>query len=96
MIFPHGVETYPSFPQRCRRLVLPLVLFLANLFSTNTSTEILPLRDLQILIQEIARIALEDEATTQRIAHELGETEEKLQRVAGYLNSLLDPTNPTK
>jgi len=52
--------------------------------------------DLQILIQEIVRIALEDEATTQRIAHELGETEEKLQRVAGYLNSLLDPTNPTK
>ena len=29
--------------------------------------------ELQILIQEIARIALEDEATTQRIAHELGE-----------------------
>jgi len=28
------------------------------------------------LIEEIARIALEDEATTQRIAHELGETEE--------------------
>lgn len=50
--------------------------------------------DLQILIEEIARIALEDEATTQRIAHELGETEEKLQRVAGYLNSLLDPTDP--
>ena len=50
--------------------------------------------ELQILIQEIARIALEDEATTQRIAHELGETEEKLQQVAGYLNSLLDPTNP--
>ena len=52
--------------------------------------------ELQILIQEIARIALEDEATTQRIAHELGETEEKLQQVAGYLNSLLDPTNPTE
>ena len=52
--------------------------------------------DLQILIQEIARIALEDEATTRRIAHELGETEEELQRVAGYLNSLLDLTNPTK
>ena len=48
--------------------------------------------DLDILIQEIARIALEDEATTQRIAHELSETEEELQRVAGYLNSLLDPT----
>lgn len=51
--------------------------------------------DLNILIQEVARIALEDEATTRRIAHELGETEEELQRVAGYLNSLLDPTNPT-
>jgi hypothetical protein len=51
--------------------------------------------DLQILIEEIARIALEDEATTRRIAHELGETEEKLCRVAGYLNSLIDQTNPT-
>lgn len=50
--------------------------------------------DLEILIQEIARIALEDEATTRRIAHELGETEEKLQQVAGYLNYLLDVTNP--
>jgi len=52
--------------------------------------------DLQILIEEIARIALEDEATTQRIAHELDVSDEELQRVAGYLNSLLDPTNPTK
>lgn len=52
--------------------------------------------DLDILVQEIARIALEDEATTRRIAHELGETEEKLQQVAGYLNSLLDSTDPIK
>ena len=50
--------------------------------------------DLQILIQEIARIALEDEETTRRIANELGETEEELQRVGQYLN-LLDPTDPT-
>ena len=50
--------------------------------------------DLQILIEEIARIALEDEATTQRIAHELDVSDEELQRVAGYLNSLLDPTDP--
>jgi hypothetical protein len=52
--------------------------------------------DLQILIEEIARIALEDEATTQRIAHQLDVSDEELCRVAGYLNSLLDPTNPTK
>jgi len=50
--------------------------------------------DLQILIQEIARIALEDGVTIKRIAYELGETEEKLQKVGGYLNSLLDPTCP--
>jgi hypothetical protein len=50
--------------------------------------------DLQILIQEVARIALEDDATMRRIGHELGINEEELQRVGQYLNSLLDPSNP--
>jgi hypothetical protein len=50
--------------------------------------------DLQILIQEVARIALEDDATMRRIGHELGITQEELQRVGQYLNSLLDPSNP--
>jgi hypothetical protein len=50
--------------------------------------------DLQILIQEIARIALEDDATMRRIGHELGISDEELQRVGQYLNSLLDPSNP--
>jgi len=52
--------------------------------------------DLQILIQEIARIALEDSATAQRIGYELDVSDEELQRVAGYLNSLLDATDPIK
>jgi len=50
--------------------------------------------DLHILIQEVARIALEDDATMRRIGHELGVSEEELQRVGQYLNSLLDPSNP--
>lgn len=52
--------------------------------------------DLQITIQEIARIALEDDATMRRIGHELGISDEELQRVGQYLNSLLDPTDPIK
>lgn len=52
--------------------------------------------DLQILIQEIARIALEDDATMRRIGHELDVSDEELQRVGQYLNSLLDETNPIK
>jgi len=50
--------------------------------------------DLDITIQEVARIALEDDATLRRIGHELGMSEEELQRVGQYLNSLLDPSNP--
>jgi len=50
--------------------------------------------DLDITIQEVARIALEDDATLRRIGHELGINEEELQRVGQYLNSLLDPSNP--
>lgn len=52
--------------------------------------------DLEILIQEIARVALEDKATALRIGHELDVSDEELERVAGYLNSLLDPTDPIK
>ena len=51
--------------------------------------------DLQIVIQEIARVALEDEHTRNRIGHELDLSEEELLRVGAYLNSLLDPTEPT-
>ena len=50
--------------------------------------------DLQILIEEVARIALEDEHTRNRIGHELDVSEEELLRVGAYLNSLLDPTEP--
>ena len=50
---------------------------------------------LKILIEEVARIALEDEHTRNRIGHELDVSEEELLRVGAYLNSLLDPTEPT-
>ena len=50
--------------------------------------------DLKILIEEIARVALEDEHTRNRIGHELDVSEEELLRVGAYLNSLLDETNP--
>ena len=46
--------------------------------------------DLDILIQEVARIALEDDATMRRIGHELDVSDEELQRVAQYLNNLLE------
>lgn len=46
--------------------------------------------DLDILIQEIARIALEDSYTLRRIGHELDVSDEELQRVAQHLNALLE------
>ena len=52
--------------------------------------------DLEITIQEIARIALEDDATMRRIGHELDISDEELQRIGQYLNSMLDETNPIK
>ena len=52
--------------------------------------------DLQITIQEIARIALEDDATMRRIGHELDMSNEELQRIGQYLNAMLDPTDPIK
>ena len=52
--------------------------------------------DLDITIQEIARIALEDDATMRRIGHELDISNEELQRIGQYLNATLDPTNPIK
>jgi hypothetical protein len=46
--------------------------------------------DLEILVQEVARIALEDDATMRRIGHELDVSDEELQRVAHYLNKILE------
>jgi hypothetical protein len=46
--------------------------------------------DLDILIQEIARIALEDSDTLRRIGHELDVSDEELQRVGQHLNALLE------
>jgi len=48
------------------------------------------MNDLEVTIQEIARIALEDSNTMARIGHELDISDEELQRVAQYLNSLLE------
>ena len=45
---------------------------------------------LKILIEEIARVALEDKQTRNRIGHELDVSEEELLRVGAHLNSLLN------
>jgi DNA-binding transcriptional regulator LsrR (DeoR family) len=47
------------------------------------------MNDLQILMEEVARIALEDERTRSHIGNELDVSDEELQRLANYLNSLL-------
>ncbi len=43
-----------------------------------------------VALEEIARIALEDSATAQRIGHELDVSDEELERAAEYLKSLLE------
>jgi hypothetical protein len=48
--------------------------------------------DIDLMIQEVARIALEDLATLRRIGHELDVTDEELENLADYLNSLLGET----
>jgi len=48
--------------------------------------------DIDLMIQEVARIALEDLATLHRIGHELDVTDEELENLADYLNSLLGET----
>lgn len=45
--------------------------------------------EIDLLMQEVARIALEDKATLSRIGHELDVTDEELEDLAKYLNSLL-------
>ena len=45
--------------------------------------------DLDIMIQEIARIALESEETRHHIGKELGITDSELDQVSSYLESLL-------
>jgi len=48
--------------------------------------------DINLLIQEVARIALEDKAILRHIGHELDITDEELENLADYLNSLLGET----
>jgi hypothetical protein len=49
--------------------------------------------NLNILIQEVARIALEDKSILRYIGHELDVTDEELEEVLNYLNSLLGKAN---
>jgi len=46
---------------------------------------------LQVLIEEVARVALEEWDIRERIGHELGAEEEELQEVLAYLESKLFP-----
>jgi|LauGreDrversion4_2_1035121.scaffolds.fasta_scaffold141228_4 hypothetical protein len=46
--------------------------------------------ELDILIREVARIALEDKNIARYIGHELDVTDEELEDVALYLNGMLE------
>ena len=54
------------------------------------------MKSMQTLIEEVARIALEDNETLSNIARELGVDQEELQHLGAYLNSLVEPSMPTK
>ena len=49
--------------------------------------------DLKILIEEIARVALEDADIRNYIGHELDVSDEELMRVFDYLSSMLEKSN---
>ena len=52
--------------------------------------------DLQLLIEEIARIALEDQAMRARIGKELDSSDSELDKVSDYLESHLNPDSWNK
>lgn len=49
--------------------------------------------DMQLLIQEVARLALQNAAMTEYIAQELDVHPEELQQLGAYLERALNPTN---
>ena len=52
------------------------------------------MKDMQLVIEEVARIALEDKSRMDFIAHELGLGIQELEQVRDYLNSLVQDTQP--
>lgn len=48
------------------------------------------MKELQIVIEEVARVALEDAETRSRIGHELDLSDEYLEEVFDFLNSLVE------
>jgi hypothetical protein len=52
------------------------------------------MNDIQVVIEEVARIALENERRMSLIAHELGLDIQELEQVRDYLNSLLINDQP--
>ena len=53
------------------------------------------MKEMQVLIEEVARIALEDAETSSRISHELGVEEKELDVLYAYLESLLKKETTT-
>jgi hypothetical protein len=47
------------------------------------------MKEMQIVIEEVARVALEDAEMSSRIGHELGVDQEELNKIYAYLESLL-------
>lgn len=52
------------------------------------------MKDMQLVIEEVARIALEDKSLMDFISHELGLGIQELEQVRDYLNSLVQDTQP--
>ena len=51
---------------------------------------------MQVLIEEVARVALEEWDIRERVAHELGVDEEELRKVLAHLEAKLFPNKETE
>lgn len=51
---------------------------------------------MQVLIEEVARVALEEWDIRERVAHELGVDEEELQEVLAHLEAKIFPNGGNK
>jgi energy-converting hydrogenase A subunit M len=52
--------------------------------------------EMQVLVEEVARVALEEWDIRERVAHELGVDEEELQEVLAHLEAKIFPNGGSK
>jgi len=52
--------------------------------------------EMQVLVEEVARVALEEYDIRERVAHELGVDEEELQEVLAHLEAKIFPNNTSE